>query len=185
MSDGNEIIRYGDPVLRGKAQPIKRVTREVRAIAERMVTRLEQAGGLGLAAPQVGCGLRLIAYDVGEGPVPIVNPRIERSTGLVEAVEGCLSLPRLYGNVARAERVVVKASDLHGHPITLEAEDLLARVLQHEIDHLEGVLFVDRVNPATLHWLVGDAERPDQQQRVHTTLEDALKVFETWQASRG
>jgi len=183
MSETNQIIRYGDPVLRRKAQPVKKVTPQVRDVAERMMDCLERAGGLGLAAPQVGCGLRLIIYDVGEGPVAVVNPRIQQSTGLVEAVEGCLSLPRLYGDVQRAEQVVVKATDLRGHPITIEAQDLLARVLQHEIDHLEGVLFVDRVNPATLHWLVGDAAQEDPQQRVQTTLEDALKVFEARQAS--
>lgn len=184
MDRAEEIVRYGHPVLRRKAQPVNKVNAEVQAIAERMKACLEDAGGLGLAAPQVGSGLRIIVYDVGEGPVAVINPRITESRGLEEGLEGCLSLPGLYGDVPRATRVVVQGRNLAGRPITIDADDLLARVLQHEVDHLEGVLFVDRVNPQTLHWVVGGTEQGDEPQRVPTTLEGALKLFEARIASR-
>jgi len=183
MHYAEEIVRYGHPVLRCKAQPVHKVNAEVQAIAERMTACLEQAGGLGLAAPQVGSGLRIIVYDVGEGPAAVINPRIKESEGHEESLEGCLSLPGLYGDVPRATRVVVQGRNLAGRPITIDADDLLARVLQHEVDHLDGVLFVDRVNPQTLHWVVGGAQ-DGEPERVPTTLEDALKLFEARMASR-
>lgn len=184
MSENDEILRYGHPILRRKAKPVGDIDAGVEAVVRRMLESLECAGGLGLAAPQVGSGLCVIAYDIGEGPETLINPRLEESEGLESGVEGCLSFPRLYGDVPRATRVVVKARDLRGRPVTIEAADLLARVLQHEIDHLEGILFVDRVDPGTVHWLVGDARQEEEAQRVYTSVEDALKVFEARMASR-
>jgi peptide deformylase len=184
MSDNDEILRYGHSILRRKAAPVSKTDSAVTDIADRLTTCLERAGGLGLAAPQIGSGLCVIAYDIGEGCDIIINPRIEESDGLAAGVEGCLSLPRLYGDVPRAERVIVKGLNRRGRPVTIEAQDLLARVLQHEIDHLDGILFVDRIDPETLHWLVGDAEQEGEPQRVYTTLEDALKLFEARAASR-
>jgi len=184
MSDNDEILHYGHSILRRKAAPVSEIDSEVADVGQRLITCLERAGGLGLAAPQIGSGLCVIAYDIGEGCDIILNPRIEKGEGRESSVEGCLSLPRLYGDVPRAGRVVVAGLDRRGRPVTIEAEDLLARVLQHEIDHLEGILFVDRVDPETLHWLVGDAQQEGEPQRVYTTLEDALKLFEARAASR-
>jgi peptide deformylase len=123
-------------------------------------------------------------YDIGEVAVALVNPQIRETKGSEESVEGCLSLPGLYGDVPRATRVVVEGRNLAGRPVTIDAADLLARVLQHEIDHLEGILFVDRVNPETLHWVVGNSQQEGESQKVPTTLEDALKLFEARMASR-
>ena len=184
MSDTDDILQYGHQVLRRKAKSVQKVNADIERLAERMAACLERAGGLGLAAPQVGAELCVVVYDIGEGPNCLINPRIHRSEGLEESLEGCLSLRGLYGDVPRATRVVVKARDLRGRPVTIEAEDLQARILQHEIDHLEGVLFVDRVNPETLHWVVGESKDGEAQQ-VPTTLEDALKIFEARLASRG
>ena len=184
MSKVNDIVRYGHPVLRCRAEPVKKVNAEIERVVQRMTETLTAAGGLGLAAPQIGSKLCVIVYDVGDGPVALINPRLHQSKGAEASLEGCLSLPGLFGDVPRAARVTVKARDTRGRPVTIEAEDLLARVLQHEIDHLEGVLFVDRVIPETLHWVVGEARQEGEPQRVYTTLEDALKVFEARMASR-
>jgi peptide deformylase len=184
MSGAHDIVRYGHPVLRCRAEPVKKVNAEVERVIQRMTDALGAAGGLGLAAPQVESRLCVIVYDMGEGPVALINPRLHASKGSEAGLEGCLSLPALFGDVPRAARVTVKARDVRGRPVTIEADELLARVLQHEIDHLEGVLFVDRVIPETLHWAVGDGRQEGEPQRVYTTLEDALKVFEARMASR-
>jgi peptide deformylase len=179
----NDLRRMID-LVRRKAAPVGKFDDEADALARRLTACLERAGGLGLAAPQIGCGLRVIAYDIGEGPQVVINPRIARSGGVESSIEGCLSLPGLYGDVPRAQSVVVKGRDARGRRLTLDATDLLARVLQHEIDHLDGVLFVDRVDPGTVHWLVGGSQQDGEPQRVYTSLEDALKVFEARLASR-
>jgi peptide deformylase len=184
VSEVSDIIRYGHPVLRCKAAPVKKVNAEVERVVRRMTDALAAASGLGLAAPQVGSKLCVIVYDVGEGPVALINPTVHESKGPEAGLEGCLSLPGLFGEVERPARVTVKARDVHGRPVTIKADDLLARVLQHEIDHLEGVLFVDRVIPETLHWIVGEARQEGEPQRVYTTLDDALKVFEARRASQ-
>lgn len=184
MDETDEILHYGHPILRRKAERVREMDARVGEIIERMTDCLERSRGLGLAAPQIGCGLRIAVYDIGEGPCAIINPSIHKSEGLQESVEGCLCLPGLYGDVPRAARVVVKARDACGRRVTIEAEDLLARVLQHEMDHLEGILFVDRVKPETVHWVVGDADQEGEPERVYTALEDALKVFEARAASR-
>jgi peptide deformylase len=184
MNRGDDILHYGHAVLRRKAAPVGKLDAAVADLAARLTSTLERAGGLGLAAPQIGAGLCVIAYDIGDGPQVRINPRVAKSEGEQTSVEGCLSLPGLYGEVKRAECVVVSGRDLQGRAVTSEAGDLLARVLQHEIDHLQGVLFVDRVDPDTLYWALGDAGHDDESQRVPTTLEDALKVFEARMASR-
>jgi len=184
MSDVEDIIRYGHPVLRRKAAPVHKINADVERVIERMNGCLAAGGGLGLAAPQVGSSLRVIVYDVGEGPCAVINPRLQESKGIEVGLEGCLSLPRLYGDVPRAARVVIRGRNPQGRPVTIEAGDLLARILQHEMDHLEGILFIDRVNPETLHWLVAEGGQEGEPQRVYTTLADALKIFEARMASR-
>ncbi len=190
MSESDDILHYGHVILRRKAAPVGKLDDQVADFAARLAACLERAGGLGLSAPQIGCSLRIIAYDIGEGPQVVINPRIARSEGLESSIEGCLSLPGLYGDVARAQSVVVKGRDARGRPLILDAADLLARVLQHEIDHLDGILFVDRVDPGTVHWLVGGSQQDREPQaahspqRVYTSVEDALKVFEARLASR-
>jgi peptide deformylase len=107
--------------------------------------------GIGLAAPQVGVSLRLmvVGHDAKQEPQALLNPRITEASGQVTAEEGCLSIPGIFADVTRAVRVCVEATDLEGAPVSLEASGLPARVLQHEIDHLDGVLFIDRLDPMT------------------------------------
>lgn len=143
--EGFDAVRqYGDPVLRSKARPIRKINAGVRGLADRMARTMYATKGVGLAAPQVGVARRLVVIDAGDGLMTLVNPRLIWSEGTVEDVEGCLSVGGLVGEVQRAERVRVRALDLDGKEVTVEGEGLLARALQHELDHLDGVLFVDR-----------------------------------------
>ncbi|MGQ0723345.1 MAG: peptide deformylase [Candidatus Eiseniibacteriota bacterium] len=146
---------YGDPVLREKARPVERVDAEVRRLAEDLLETLADAEGVGLAAPQVGASQRIIVvHPAGEDGQPrepprvLVNPDVvDRGGAQVGAEEGCLSIPGIYDTVKRPDRVRVRALDLDGHEVEIDADGMLARILQHEIDHLDGVLFIDRVGP--------------------------------------
>ena len=146
--DHLEVRRYGDPVLRRKASPVEAVTPEIRRLIDQMIETMYHDLGIGLAAPQVGISLRLIVVDDerGGGPMALINPVITASRGEIAGEEGCLSLPGIFGEVARAEWVEVDALDREGRKKRLEARGLLARVIQHEIDHLDGVLFIDRLD---------------------------------------
>jgi peptide deformylase len=140
--------RYGDPVLRQKAKPVGEITPEIRALVADMVDTMHDEVGVGLAAPQVGVSIRLFVMDAGKGATrALVNPRIVERTGAVVAEEGCLSLPGIFADVERAEWVKVEATDLEGQPVVLEGRGMLARVFQHELDHLDGVLFLDHLPP--------------------------------------
>ena len=144
-----KVRKYGDPVLRRRAAEISEVTPEIhRTIADMVETMYDEAG-IGLAAPQVGVSLRLmvVGHDERREPRALINPRIVDRGGQVTAEEGCLSIPGVFAQVARAEWVDVEAKDVDGHPVKLHGRGLLARVLQHEIDHLDGVLFIDHLDP--------------------------------------
>lgn len=156
------ILHYPADVLREKAGPVERVTDEVRAVVDRMIDLMYEAEGIGLAAPQVGLPWRLFVVDVPpteddersagatppsatEGPVAFINPSIERYIGPPEkGEEGCLSLPEIRGEVLRPPQVVVRALDRSGDEFVFHADGLLARCIQHEADHLDGVLILDR-----------------------------------------
>jgi peptide deformylase len=146
-----KVRKYGDPVLRRRADEVGPVTPEVRQTADDMIETMYDEVGIGLAAPQVGIPLRLMVVtdDESRAARVLVNPVIVESTGQVTAEEGCLSIPGIFAQVTRAAQVTVTARDLDGQPVTIRAEGLLARVLQHEIDHLDGVLFIDRLDPLT------------------------------------
>lgn len=146
-----EIIAYPHPTLRRKSKPIKRVDRDLKNLVQEMFEKMYEARGVGLAANQVDVPLRLFVIntesdpDKGEERV-FINPVITQPKGFAEAEEGCLSLPGLYGNVTRPKQVRINAYDLEGNEINEEVTGLLARAVQHELDHLDGVLFVDRMN---------------------------------------
>ncbi len=134
----------GDPILRQETTPVAAVTDEVRRLIDDMFETMYAAKGIGLAAPQVGRLERVAVIDVGEGsPLAIINPEIVRTEGSAKGEEGCLSIPEVYGDVERAARVIVRALDRDGRPFEVDATELLARCLQHEIDHLHGKLFID------------------------------------------
>lgn len=146
----NEIVRYGDPVLRKRAEEIAEFNDEIRGLIQRMYVVMADARGLGLAGPQVGVSKRIFTYDVGEGPHALINPKILKSSGEEYGVEGCLSIPGLQGDVPRADRLVMAGIDENGDKVKIKADGMLARVFQHELDHLDGTMFVDKADPDTL-----------------------------------
>ena len=139
-----QIVELGDQILREKAKPVPKVTDNIRKLLNNLADTLREANGVGLAAPQIGVSKRVVVVDVGEGLIELVNPEISERQGEDTDSEGCLSIPGVYGEVSRAARVVVKALDRNGDVIKVEGTGLLARALQHEIDHLDGILFVDK-----------------------------------------
>ena len=137
---------FGDPVLRERARPVEVFDDALERLAADMIETMHDAPGVGLAAPQVGRSIRLVVFDVGEGPQALVNPVLSGFAGEQTGEEGCLSIPGLYLPVTRAMRVTCDAQDVRGRSLRLEGEGLLARVFQHEVDHIDGVLFVDRLD---------------------------------------
>jgi len=145
------ILVYPDPFLARKSVPVTAVDDRVRTLIRDMFETMYSAEGVGLAAPQVGVGKRVIVLDVSPvdenvPPMAIVNPEIVERKGSVSGEEGCLSVPGVQGEVCRAETVVVRGLDGEGKPLQLQAGGILSRALQHEIDHLDGVLFIDRIS---------------------------------------
>jgi peptide deformylase len=141
---------YGDPVLRRKADPVPTVTPEIREVITGLFDTMYRERGIGLAAPQIGISQRIFVVDVEEGGqrarFALVNPRISRANGSAVGEEGCLSIPGIHADVKRHAQVTFEALDENGAPVRVEAEGLLARALQHELDHLDGVLFIDRLS---------------------------------------
>lgn len=166
------ILYADDPRLRQRAKPIKRFGPELKALADDMLETMHAANGLGLAAPQIGLLQQLFVAHLPQNEEDpqsgkdfvLINPQIvQASPERVEGVEGCLSMPTWYGRVARAEWVVVKALNVHGKPVRIKAHGMLARVFQHEIDHLNGVLFVDHIrNPEDLWQELPEEEKGEQ-----------------------
>lgn len=149
------IIREnGDEILRKKAREVEVIDDKIRQILEDMVETMHQFNGVGLAGPQIGILKRLVVIDIydDKGPIKLVNPRIVEQKGEQEVEEGCLSFPNQYAKLIRPAQVVVEAQDENGESIRIEAEGLLAQALSHEIDHLEGVLFVDKMIPGTMEY---------------------------------
>lgn len=143
-----KVITLGDPVLRAKAAPVTRFDSQLAQLAQNMLETMDEAPGVGLAAPQVGVSIRMFVYDAGEEGQrgAICNPEIVwTSDELVEMEEGCLSIPDVYLPVTRPESVTVEGFTVEKVPIRIEATDILARIFQHEIDHLDGILFIDHL----------------------------------------
>lgn len=137
----------GDPVLREPAKPVERFDRALRQLVADMTTTMYEAPGVGLAAPQVGISLQLFVFDDGEhGPMCMVNPELLDAEGEVTDEEGCLSIPGPYHPTTRARRIMCRGLDLKGRPQELIGEGLLARIFQHETDHLHGMLYIDRLD---------------------------------------
>ena len=162
---------YSDPVLREKALPVQEITDVERKLAEDMLSTMHASPiGVGLAAPQVGILKRLIVIDLNreepEGsPLVLFNPKIQSLAGETIEEEGCLSFPGITADVKRAAKAVVTAQGIDGEPIRIEGEDLLARALQHEIDHLNGILFIDYVSGLKRQLLRGKLRKLQQSQQ--------------------
>jgi len=139
-----KVVCHPDPVLRAKAVPVRNVDGHVERMLANMADTMYAFKGVGLAAPQIGVSKRLVVADIGNGLLRLVNPEILRASGQERGTEGCLSLPGLWGEVDRATEIVVRCLDQKGQEMRFRATGFLARVLQHEIDHLDGILFIDR-----------------------------------------
>jgi len=133
-----------DPILRKISKEVKNIDERTQILIDDMLDTMYEANGVGLAAPQVGILKRVVVIDIGDGPIILINPEIVEANGEVKDVEGCLSVPGKQGNVIRPKYVKVKAEDRDGNSIEIQGEDLLARALCHEIDHLNGILYTDK-----------------------------------------
>ena len=147
-----EIRQYPDPVLRGKSKPVKEITPELQVLIDDMIETMYSAPGVGLAAPQVGVPIRLAVIDVSSHEekhplLVLINPEVVYAEGEFEEEEGCLSVQEFSANVRRNAKVRVRATDRNGNTYEAEGTDLLARAFQHELDHLDGILFIDRISP--------------------------------------
>ena len=193
-----EILFCGDPVLRQKAKPVHEITDEIRELFGDMAPTMVEARGVGLAAPQVGESVRAVCLqwidesdedkeDEDDGDVRIVcllNPRIVEREGEQEGMEGCLSLPTLHAVVRRSARVRAEAMSLDGTTLHIEAQGLMARAIQHEIDHLNGVLFIDRAEEGSLQWMVPDPKEEYGYRFEDATWEEAKERFERMRKNR-
>jgi len=138
---------YPSSVLRKRCEEIKELNEEIKELARDMLETMYKHQGIGLAGPQVGVTKRIIVIDVGKGPLVLINPRIEEKSKESDyLLEGCLSLPKIYVKVKRAREIVVSGLDEQGQPVKFKARGLTARAIQHEIDHLSGVLIIDKTN---------------------------------------
>lgn len=147
-----EIRKFPDEILKRKALPVEEINGRLQNLIDDMIETMYAAPGIGLAAPQVGVSKRLIVVDVGykdgkSSLLTIINPELILSTESIDSEEGCLSLPGHIVHIKRSAKVMVKGLDRHGREIEIEADGLLARALQHEIDHLDGILILDRLGP--------------------------------------
>ncbi len=141
-------IRYfGDPVLTTAASPVTTFDKELRNLIADLTDTMQDAPGAGLAAPQIGVSLRVFVWNVDDALGHLVNPTLDLSEEMQDGDEGCLSFPSLSYNTSRAFRAVAKGFNMHGEPVTIEGTEFLARALQHETDHLNGILFIDKLSP--------------------------------------
>ena len=162
-----EIGTCPDSILLREAQTVAKVSSRIRRLAHDMLETMFAASGIGLAAPQVGVQKRVIVVDVGDDPLVLVNPKVTAAEGERLGLEGCLSVPDLVGEVRRAEWVMVNGLNHRGRPVSVEGEGLLARVLQHEIDHLDGILFVARIEDLIRLWRVSELSAAAEKEVAH------------------
>jgi peptide deformylase len=158
-----KIITAENPTLRVKGKKVHRFDASIQKLVDDMFETMHEANGAGLAAPQIDISIRLFVAEYEDRRIALVNPEIVKSEGEVLGAEGCLSIPGYYGaNIRRAEKIVVKAQDVRGKSVRMQAEGWFARIIQHEIDHLDGVLFLDRLdNPEDLREVSSEEEEEE------------------------
>jgi peptide deformylase len=179
------ILQYGDPILRTKGKPIDKIDPRIREFAQNMVETMHAANGVGLAAQQIGEALQLTVLDVSEVedrpstmklngesidpkiamPLVLINPQIDLGAETEKGTEGCLSFPEITGEIVRAKSITVRAQNLDGEPIEIETTGFLARAVQHEVDHLNGILFIDRMSTAAKISLSSKLKRLQKETR--------------------
>lgn len=160
----------GSPVLRQQSAEVSELTAEVRRFIDDLFETMDAAKGVGLAANQVGVATRIAVVGVQEERFVMVNPVIVSAEGKDRAEEGCLSIPELYGDVTRPERIVLEATDREGKPYRMEAGGLLARAIQHEVDHLDGILFIDHLGALKRQLLVARWKKEHRGEGVIKTI---------------
>ncbi|ACV63127.1 peptide deformylase [Desulfofarcimen acetoxidans DSM 771] len=138
------IVEVGDPVLRQKANPVKNINSSIHKLLKNMADTMYDAKGVGLAAPQIGISKRVVVVDIGEGLLELINPRIIKASGQETDTEGCLSIPGTLGQVPRASKIQVQALNRNGEQVEYHVKGFMARAVQHELDHLDGILFIDK-----------------------------------------
>lgn len=158
-----DVVKAGHPVLKQVAEPVEHVNKKLRALIDDMAETMYKTEGVGLAAPQVAVSKRIIVVDdqVGSGLIILINPEITHAEGSQVGPEGCLSVPGYYGDVKRFNKITVKGIDPHNKKVTIKAEGFLARIFQHEIDHLEGHLFIEKATNLRLI-----ADHPEEKEIV-------------------
>ena len=179
------ILQYGDPILRTKGKPIDKIDAHIRELAQNMIETMHAANGVGLAAQQIGEALQLTVLDVSEVedrpstmklngesidpktamPLVLINPQIDLGAETEKGTEGCLSFPEITGEIVRAKSITVRAQNLDGEPIEIETTGFLARAVQHEVDHLNGILFIDRMSTAAKISLSSKLKRLQKETR--------------------
>jgi len=179
------ILQYGDPILRTKGKPIDKIDPRIRELAQKMVETMHAANGVGLAAQQIGEALQLTVLDVSEVedrpstmklngesidpkiamPLVLINPQIDLGAETEKGTEGCLSFPEITGEIVRAKSITVRGQNLDGEPIEIEMTGFLARAVQHEVDHLNGILFIDRMSTAAKISLSSKLKRLQKETR--------------------
>ena len=182
------ILICGEPELRRKSKKVRQIDDEILRLLDDLVETMVAGDGIGLAAPQIGENVRVIAFgelvEAGEDEEPemaihqLINPRIVEAEGEVEGTEGCLSLPTLHGVVLRPERVVVEGVSGDGTEISVEVKGWSARAAAHEIDHLNGKLFIDRVEPDSLAWMVPDESEERGYRLRGCSVDEAMMAFQ-------
>lgn len=150
------IRRFPDPVLAMQAATVTAFDADLARLAEDMLATMYEAPGVGLAAPQIGISKRVFVADIGDGPFVMVNPEIVETSGSWKFEEGCLSVPGRYWNIKRSDHAAAEGFDLDGNPVRYEGDELMGRVLQHEIDHLDGILLLERLSRRTRRAALAD-----------------------------
>ncbi len=150
-----EIRENGDEILRKKSREVETIDEKIKQLIEDMIETMHKYNGVGLAAPQVGILKRVVVIDLYDdnGPIKLINPRIVKTKGKQEVEEGCLSFPNQYAKMIRPEEIVAEALDENGKNIKIKAKGLLAQAICHEVEHLDGILFVDNMIPGTLEYV--------------------------------
>lgn len=158
------VVKIPAPVLRQKCAPVQKVTKKTQLLVDDLFRAMRKANGVGLAAPQLAVPQRVIVIAPFDyKPIALINPVITKREGELIGQEGCLSIPGLYGDVKRSAVVEVEAFDRKGRKITIDLEGMPARIVQHEIDHLDGILFIDTVDITTLHWTHPEQDHPIEE----------------------
>ncbi len=167
------ILYINNPVLRKKSDPVDKINNNVRSFIEDLSETMLHENGKGLSAPQVGVSRNIIVVENGNKAIKLINPVIIKSYGSRSMLEGCLSIPHIYGKVNRPQEIIVKASDEFGHIVQLEEKGFLARVISHEIDHLDGILFIDKIIPGTVinrEYMVSQGGKDDLEGKISLRL---------------